>query len=203
MRSETPTPPTSPPGTAQTSQLTLTLDTLLSPAGTPDASFTRDSVVESDLSEVGLDGSRFSNVSLNARDSMTAIKSPAEETTTRFSEDGRRTTIAIGQTSSVKRASFTQHRKSASTASGGSSTQVSFLMQRLDLQRSQDETDSKSSLSQRSSLDGQQKLREEFDRLHYDHDGHGGIDWGKLISLSMSFKFMHICYRILGCRYVR
>ncbi|THH05523.1 hypothetical protein EW146_g9881 [Bondarzewia mesenterica] len=164
----------------EAAQASRPLDELFSPTGTPQPAaqaFPRDSVADSDFGEVALDDSHFSTVTLSARDSLTAIKSPIEESPPRFGEDGRRVTIAMGETpiSSPRRAE--RHKKSASSASTRSANRDSFLFQMQESPKGPNEGTG----SQRGSVEGHLQLQEEFNRLQISDqsdDGEaGGIDW--------------------------
>ncbi|TFY83696.1 hypothetical protein EWM64_g309 [Hericium alpestre] len=195
-KEHTETTPSTEPQQAGSSQ---TLDALLSPSGTPQPetqSFPRDSVAsvaESEFADVGLDDSRFSTVALTARDSTIAIKSPVDETPpSRFGEDGRRTTIALGQPSATPRKTTFTHKKSASATSARSANNVAFFMQRLDVQMGEKDKDEQ---GRRISVDGKQKLQEEFNRKQSELEdaGGGGINWefwGQVVSDEQTIRLL-------------
>ncbi|KAI0051237.1 RabGAP/TBC [Auriscalpium vulgare] len=162
----------------------VALDSLLSPTGTPlphGQSFPRDSVADTEFGEVRLDEERFSTVELSTRDSTIAMKSPVEEEPPKapWSEAGRRTTIAMGQTTPSPSHDTFAHKKSASAASisAQSSHRASFLLQRLEAQKAEADMDT---TGHRVSEGGRSKLQEEFDRVRdskAEAEAAGGVDW--------------------------
>lgn len=185
------------------------LDSLLSPKGpafdTPKDAF-RESVAGSDseLNEVRLeDDTSFSSVPLSARESTASVGSKGshssfKSTTTHVGiekEEHRNTSTSLvpSDTSTlVKLAS--SHKKSASNSSTRSFVgNTPFILARIESQREQDEADLK---AQRASIDGQQKLQEEFAKMQKVKEeeekaseveaGSGTIDWGMLYSFHLS-----------------
>jgi hypothetical protein len=146
--------------------ITSPLDLLLSPP--PTAINFNDHVAiresQSDFRDVALD-----DVPLTAR----PIKSTAVET----SEEYRRRSV-----DSVSSANFTttdRQKKSASTSSVHSASNLPFILARLDIQKSHEEN---SPNPQRASVDGQLKLQEEFVRLQNEKEEEENapgeaIDW--------------------------
>ncbi|THH05281.1 hypothetical protein EW145_g4915 [Phellinidium pouzarii] len=134
------------------------LDELLSPTATVhDDLEKRDSVAESVAeTEVVDDEARFSNVPLSGN------SHGSEQDLQRLE---RRSTVSFGRPgSSTSGSKKSGHKKSASSYAVGSSVRGSvgnlpFLLHRLDLQRSQEDS------SRRISSDGQQRLQEEFSRI--------------------------------------
>jgi hypothetical protein len=169
------------------------LDSLLSPRG---STFNRapspESVAES---EAGLDDeSNFSMVPLSARQSTasigsnTSIKSIA---TLAGKENRRRTTVLSMTLSDSSTLAKSLHKKSASTSSDLSVTghNTPFILARLESQKEHDESVPK---LHRTSVDGQQKLQEEFARMQHDikeeeEDSNmvntASIDWGMCHSI--------------------
>ncbi|KAH7925525.1 RabGAP/TBC [Leucogyrophana mollusca] len=162
--------------TAQEGDPTSSLDSLLSPKGpafTP-LSPSRDSVAESDFGDVPLeDDARFSTVPLSARSSVAPTPDDLP--------DARRTTISQAPPKALSPLRHIAHKKSASSATIGSATSsLPFLMARLAIPKAHDENDID---ALRSNTDGQQKLHEEFVRLHKERReeaeqaAQGAIDW--------------------------
>ncbi|KIK44749.1 hypothetical protein CY34DRAFT_802323 [Suillus luteus UH-Slu-Lm8-n1] len=157
------------------------LDTLLSPKGpTYDelSSSPRGSIAESDYNDVILDDDpSFSTVSLSGNTSL-VTEADAGDTLPKLN---RRTTIS--STSSKAFSSSLRHfshRKSASTITIPSAL-GSNILARIGSQGTRDEG---SVEALRSAGEGQQKLHEEFLRLHNERRAEateseqGGIDWG-------------------------
>ncbi|TFK44717.1 rab-GTPase-TBC domain-containing protein [Crucibulum laeve] len=156
------------------SDLSASLEALRSPQSTEFAGKLpeRDSIAASDFNDIALDDeSTFSPVALNSqRDSPSSspITSEPEET------DGRPKSASFPALPSES-PQHKSHKKSASTTTIRSGRHVSFLLHRLDVQEG-------SGISTRTSLDGQQKLQEEFARLQkerevVDENVDGLIDW--------------------------
>ncbi|KAH8119401.1 RabGAP/TBC [Phellopilus nigrolimitatus] len=118
--------------------------------------------------EVVDDDSRFSNVPLSGGTLSSGQDSRASFSASSIAE--RRSTVSFERPGSAASSPRKSHKKSASSYTVGSSSRGSvgnlpFLLQRLDLQKSQEETN----LSKRISLDGQQRLQEEFSRIQNGH----------------------------------
>ncbi|THH30433.1 hypothetical protein EUX98_g3757 [Antrodiella citrinella] len=164
--------------TAKPAPLTITqsdvvaspLDALLSPSS-PDAHFeARQSVAASDITD---DDGRFSTVLLSARQSLDPDNlslngsiDPSSSSTLAEDEpehDGKRNTLSTLEGSELIRMVHMnrQHKKTASTSTIVSASNVPFLLARLDVQNDEEEGGGK-----RRSLDGQQKLQEDFNRMH-------------------------------------
>lgn len=174
--------------TTPTAETSSSLDDLLSPTTpgrTLDSSLEtdankRDSVVDSGVVVDMDDDVRFSNVPLSAKESRKSLASSFLD---------RRSTVSFGKDERQSVASNTKaHRKSASAHTIGSSPRASeqFLLHRLDQQKSMaDASDLK-----RLSVNGQQRLREEFTKLQNGQainppqadsssdDNESAIDWG-------------------------
>jgi hypothetical protein len=177
------------------------LDSLLSPRRSMfnNHASSPGSVAELELREAGLDDeSDFSMVPLSARqsaasiDSNTSIKSTA---THNGKENRRRTTI---QSMNPSESSKSLHETSTSTSSDRSVTgnNTPFILARLESQKEQEEY---SLQSHRASVDGQQKLQEEFVRIQNEikeedeetNITNTGIDWGMFRSLT--YRFLRHC----------
>ncbi|KAG2342914.1 RabGAP/TBC [Suillus weaverae] len=156
------------------------LDTLLSPKGpTYDelSSSPRGSVAESDYNDVILDDDpSFSTVSLSGNTSL-ITEADADDTLPKLN---RRTTISSTPSTAFSSLRHFSHRKSASTITIPSAPGNNILA-RIGSQGTRDEG---SSEALRSAGEGQQKLHEEFLRLHNERRAEateseqGGIDWG-------------------------
>lgn len=159
----------------------LQLDALLSPTTTDsDGRSIRESVAASDT----IDDERFSTVLLtSARQSLESPEVPTG-TLSSFSELSEDTSVERQQDinglsgDDLIRLVHTSrpHKKTASTSTIMSASNVPFLLSRLDMQ----EEDG----SRRQSLDGQQKLQEEFSKMQGGQDRQtqeaaaNSIDWG-------------------------
>ncbi|KAJ8696861.1 GTPase-activating protein [Pleurotus ostreatus] len=151
------------------------LDSLLSPKASTfepvgATNGIRESVAESEFSDVGLGGdeSPLSSVALSARSSMKSFKSAVSTGSRRHS-----TSSAGTHQESVARASGgSSHKKSASTTTIRSIRNVPFLLARLDAQKAEG-----ASRSDRGSMDG--RFHEEFAKLQVDQEKADGtvIDW--------------------------
>jgi hypothetical protein len=153
------------------------LDSLLSPKGPPLTPL-RDSVAESDYNDVILeDDPRFSTVSLSEQASVASSVPGLDEVTTKLE---RRTTISSAPSKAIASLRHFTHKKSASSVTAGEISDANILA-RLGIQKSHQEHDPD---ALRSAGQGQQKLREEFLRLHKErraevaHSEEGAIDWG-------------------------
>jgi hypothetical protein len=155
------------------------LDTLLSPKGlTYDELSPRGSVAESDYNDVILDDDpSFSTVSLSENTSL-VTEADVDNTLPKLN---RRTTISSTTSKAFSSLRHFSHKKSASTITIPSAP-GSNILARIGSQSTRDE-DSIEAL--RSAGEGQQKLHEEFLRLHNERRAEateseqGGIDWGK------------------------
>ncbi|KAL0955945.1 hypothetical protein HGRIS_002129 [Hohenbuehelia grisea] len=162
------------------STVAVPLDALLSPPGDSELDterqFVRASIAESDFSDVGLeDESRLSVVALESaadESSPPQSASPSPKLSGRPQSSSSATTLhdTVSKTSSTA----SSHKKSASTTTIRSVNKAPFLLARLDIQKAEED-----SRSNRGSLDGQQKLQEEFTRLqeHADQVDNSAIDW--------------------------
>ncbi|RDB25076.1 GTPase-activating protein GYP5 [Hypsizygus marmoreus] len=137
----------------------------------------RESIVtDSDFNDIALDdASNFSPVTL------TRDQSPESGTSSQVEVDadqaGRPRSGSSPQTKFFTPTKHPSHKKSASTTTIRSANNLPFILARLDLQ-------DESGTSHRGSIDGQQKLQEEFARLHKEEEGddkdnvaNGAIDW--------------------------
>ena len=167
-----------------TAETSSSLDDLLSPT-TPGRTLEADadkrgSVVDSGVVVDMDDDVRFSNVPLSAKESHKSLASSFLD---------RRSTVSFGKGERRSVASSSKaHRKSASAHTVGSSPRASeqFLLHRLDQQKSMADA----SELKRLSVNGQQRLREEFSKLQNGHttkppqadgssdDDGSAIDWG-------------------------
>ncbi|KDQ28148.1 hypothetical protein PLEOSDRAFT_1112882 [Pleurotus ostreatus PC15] len=153
------------------------LDSLLSPKASTfepvgATNGIRESVAESEFSDVGLGGdeSPLSSVALSARSSMKSFKSAVSTGSRRHS-----TSSAGTHQESVARASGgSSHKKSASTTTIRSIRNVPFLLARLDAQKAEG-----ASRSDRGSMDG--RFHEEFAKLQVDQEKADDF-WGAVIS---------------------
>ncbi|KIJ67793.1 hypothetical protein HYDPIDRAFT_173554 [Hydnomerulius pinastri MD-312] len=154
------------------------LDSLLSPKGPSSVPLSaRDSVAESDYNDVILeDDPRFSMVPLSERASVASSDSDLDEITTKLE---RRTTISSAPSKKIASLRHFAHKKSASSVTA-SSLPGDNILARLGVQRAHDENDLDTI---HVSGDGQQKLHEEFVRLHNERRAEavpseeGAIDW--------------------------
>ncbi|KAG1766964.1 rab-GTPase-TBC domain-containing protein [Suillus occidentalis] len=156
------------------------LDTLLSPKGpTYDelSSSPRGSIAESDYNDVILDDDpSFSTVPLSGNTSL-VTEADADDTLPKLN---RRTTISSTSSKAFSSLRHFSHRKSASTITIPSAL-GSNILARIGSQGTRDEG---SVEALRSAGEGQQKLHEEFLRLHNERRAEatefeqGGIDWG-------------------------
>lgn len=134
----------------------------------------RESIAESDFNDIALDDdSGFSPVALTSRRGSSSSYTREEGV-----ENGRPRSMSSPETAfePLKKS----HKKSASTTTIRSVNNLPFILARLDLQDD-------SGTSHRGSVDGQQKLQEEFARLHREEEEakenarNGAIDWGALL----------------------
>jgi hypothetical protein len=194
------------------------LDSLLSPRGSKfdDHASSAEAVAGSELGEVGLDDeSDFSMVPLSARQSTVSIGSNTsiKSIATQLGKDSRRRTTILS-TTPLELSSLTNslHKKSASVSSERSmmGNSTPFILARLESQKGQEEY---GPISHRASVDGQQKLQEEFVRVQNeireegqeddDNTAHTGIDWGVCCSiLSSNLRNLLVLSRILGSCYI-
>ena len=166
----------------QDSSSSATLDSLLSPTE-PDTRFPlRQSVAETDVTD---DDTRFSTVPLSARQSLDTVQISEDDADTPTGEGGseeqdRRATL---DGSELIRLVHTNriHKKTASTSTIVSANNVPFILARLE----GDED------TRRTSIGGQEKLKEEFDRKH---DSQSSIE-AELVDWSSSF-FFFFCSRM-------
>lgn len=137
--------------------------------------------------------SDFNDVALDDETGLpSAILSPRQSMQTLVESERPRSTSSIVSPTKYT-AQHSGHKKTTSTSTIRSSHNLPFLMGRLDLQNG-DETES----SNRGSVDGQQKLQEEFARLHKEKEveveekaangAPGAIDWGVYSSSPDSFS---------------
>lgn len=169
------------------------LDALLSPQGAtfdPLPTISQESLTESELNEVVLDDvseSEFSSVPLTGRQSPPLIDSSASIKSTethvlKEKQNRRRTTISLTPSDSSTLVKQSLHKKSGSNSSDKSIVGTTpFILARLESQKEQDESSPKTA---RGSVDGNQKLQEEFNRMHNeikeekDESHHNAsIDW--------------------------
>ncbi|KAG2055445.1 RabGAP/TBC [Suillus hirtellus] len=154
------------------------LDTLLSPKGsTYEELSPRGSVAESDYNDVILDDDpSFSTVPLSG-DTSLVTEADADDALPKLN---RRTTISSVPSKAFSSLRHFSHRKSASTITIPSAP-GSNILARIGSQGTRDES---SIEALRSAGEGQQKLHEEFLRLHNERRAEvteseqGGIDWG-------------------------
>jgi hypothetical protein len=137
----------------------------------------RDSIAGSDFNEIALDDDgSFSSIALTARPLDLSTEPPA--LSIREDADGRprSSSFSLLPNSSMSRS----HKKSASTTTLRSSKDLSFLFPRLEMQKHEE-----TRKAARGSIDGQQKIQEEFARLQKekadksDKPEEGTIDWGE------------------------
>lgn len=154
------------------------LDSLLSPKGlTYDELSPRGSVTESDYNDVILDDDpTFLTVSLSGNTSLVS-EAGADDSLPKLN---RRTTISSAPSKAFSSLRRFSHRKSASTVTIPSAP-GSNILARIGSQGTRDEGDIE---ALRSAGEGQQKLHEEFLRLHNERRAEateseqGTIDWG-------------------------
>jgi len=149
------------------------LDSLLSPkdpALTPLSP--SDSVPESDYNDIAPeDDSRFSTVLLSERASVSSGVSQAA------AKLERRTTISSAPSKALATLRQFAHKRSVSSVTADEIS-AGNVFARLGIQKAHEEND-------RAAGDGQQKLHEEFVRLHNErraeaaHDEEASIDWGQ------------------------
>lgn len=163
------------------------LDVLLSPTTKTNELEKRESVVDSGIDlEADGDEERFSNVPLSGKTALSGGPDSRGSLASVLLE--RRSTMSLGKAGSAGSSpKVSRHKKSASSYTVGSSGRASignlpFLLQRLDLQKAQGDT------NRRVSQDGQQRLKAEFDKLHNGHqvdseddEALDSIDWGRWI----------------------
>lgn len=167
-----------------------TLDELLSPAMKVADAFDEQQNVRDSAAELESlnDELRFSNVPLSGGGTNAILDSPSSPATSTSVLERRKTTSSGGLESNFV-AKKTLHKKSASSYTVGSASRESagnlpFLLQRLDLQKAQEGAN----LARRISLDGQQRIQEEFERIQSGHqanpmemDAEHAIDWGEFV----------------------
>ena len=145
----------------------------------------RESVAESDFNDIALDDdSTFSPVSLTGQS---------------FSSDGTPLSGSLPETMFNPSKQFL-HKKSASTTTIRSSKNLPFLLSRLEIPEESGRS------HHRGSVDGQQKLQEEFARLHKEEEEtrdtvtSSAIDWGASSDCSVSWSFVRAMLksRLLG-----
>ncbi|KAJ6593928.1 rab-GTPase-TBC domain-containing protein [Mycena capillaripes] len=177
---------------------TIPLDSLLSPGPEPERQTfrlsTRDSVAtDSDFNDVALDDeSGFSPVALTS--GMDSIDLP--EVSTGRSRSASDSSITPTIADAAASASQPSHKRSASTATIRSVNNLPFILARIETQKPDPDA-----RPNRSSLDGQHKLQEEFARKQKDQDAenddnaaNGAIDWdfwGAVISDYQQFASEH------------
>lgn len=155
--------------------VTSSLDSLLSPKGpTLTPLSPSESVAESDYNDVTLeDDSRFSTVPLSERAS---IASDVGQAAARLE---RRTTISSAPSKAIASHRQFVHKRSVSSVTADEISGGNILAW-LGIQKARDEND-----LLHAAGDGQQKLHEEFLRLHDErraeaaHDDEASIDWGQ------------------------
>jgi hypothetical protein len=170
------------------------LESLRSPTQFVENPRGRESIAESDFNDIALDDdSAFSPVALTNRQSSA---SGGNDRT--VEEIGRPLSASLPATAFNPSKQFS-HKKSASTTTIRSPKNLPFLLARLDLQ------EESSGSSHRGSVDGQQKLQEEFARLHKEKEetkdslSAGAIDWGASSDYcASSFVRAVFKYRFLG-----
>jgi hypothetical protein len=135
------------------------LDLLLSPVAQRPTFPTFDEPVparesQSDFNDVALDDGPFTAIPATARPSQKDANDKAEELRRRSVDSVSSLQFTSPQTD--------RQKKSASTTSIRSASNLPFILARLDIQKAQEEG---SPNPQRASVDGQIKLQEEFARL--------------------------------------
>ncbi|PSR71756.1 hypothetical protein PHLCEN_2v12360 [Hermanssonia centrifuga] len=145
------------------------LDSLLSPKGTDTYFPIRESVATSDITE---DDTRFSTVPLSARQSMETLHLSVDAMTTVAEVEDSDIGDSLYGSEIVRMVHQNRvHKKTPSTSTIVSANNVPFILARLE----GDE------VSNRKSLDGQQKLQEEFTRKHEvegEAEPEAVVDWG-------------------------
>lgn len=133
----------------------------------------RDSIAGSDFNEIALDDDgSFFPIALTARPLDLSTEPPREDAGGR----PRSSSFSLLPNSLMSRS----HKKSASTTTLRSSKDIPFLCSRLEMQK-----DEETRKAARGSIDGQQKIQEEFARLQKekadtsDKSEEGTIDWGE------------------------
>jgi hypothetical protein len=163
------------------------LDLLLSPPpkttvnfpGFDDQPPVRDS--QASFNDVSLDDVAPTAVPVTAR--------PTQRVGAEKAEEYRRRSVDSIKSVDLRESRSDRQDRPVSTSSVRSASNLPFILARLDLQKSQDES---SPNPQRASVDGQLKLQEEFARLQNEkHDeeertSSESIDWGTLISVCVS-----------------
>jgi len=175
----------------------IPLESLLSPGPEPEhQSFrlsTRDSVAtDSDFNDVALDDeSGFSPIALTS--GMDPADSTDSEVPTGRSRSASDSSVAPTIADTSVSASQPAHKRSASTATIRSVNNLPFILARIETQKPDPDA-----RPNRSSLDGQQKLQEEFARKQKEEDDenavHAAIDWdfwGAVISDYQQFASEH------------
>ena len=172
---------------------TVGLDDLLSPTmkEKPDSEKQDENTSEHDALD---DDTRFSNVPLSGDANNSLVNGAHSRVSTSASSmSERRSTMSFEKLGSpVSAMRKNMHKKSASSYTVGSSNRESagnlpFLLHRLDLQKVQENAN-----GQRRSLEGQQRIQEEFSRLQSglpaidaSVDEESAIDWGALSLLAI------------------
>ncbi|KAF7376169.1 GTPase-activating protein GYP5 [Mycena sanguinolenta] len=174
------------------------LDSLLSPGPDPTQQTfrlsTRDSVTtDSDFNDVALDEETgFSPIALSSgMDPADSTDSEVAPGRSRSASDSSVAPTIVDTSASVSESS---HKRSASTATIRSVNNVPFILARIETQKPDSEA-----RPNRSSLDGQHKLQEEFARKHKEEDDENAdnaatIDWdfwGAVISDYQQFASDH------------
>ncbi|KAI0930562.1 hypothetical protein AcW1_009218 [Taiwanofungus camphoratus] len=179
---ETPTPMTS----------TSTLDSLLSPKE-PEAHFPmRQSVAVSDVTD---DDARFSTVPLSARQSFDSSRASLSSQASKVTKDDHQNTVALVSSTSVSAiSSDREHKKTASTSTIFSVSNVPSMPSHVELQKGQHENEE---YSRRSSLEGEQKIQEEFNRRQsglQEEAQEDNVDWdfwGNVVSDYQKYAAEH------------
>ncbi|OBZ66581.1 GTPase-activating protein GYP5 [Grifola frondosa] len=178
--SKTPTPlSTSNDQFASATSPLDSLDSLLSPTS-PHASFpVRESVAASDVTD---DDARFSTVPLSARQSLASTGTvDMHESQLQTVEEGPNTGDDVTLVDDAR-----QHKKSASTSTILSASNVPFLLSRLSLENTADGDEGG---SRRSSVSV--KLQEELGRKHGDEEAVDWDFWGSVVSDYQTFASQH------------
>lgn len=134
----------------------------------------RESIVtDSDFNDIALDDdSGFSPISLTRNQTPELGISSHDNVS-----NERPHSVSFPPTQNFNPSKQRSHKKSASTTTIRSANNLPFILARLDIQE-------ETSTSHRGSVDGQQKLQEEFARLHKEEEEAkdnvitGAIDWG-------------------------
>ncbi|KAJ7924841.1 rab-GTPase-TBC domain-containing protein [Mycena leptocephala] len=175
----------------------IPLESLLSPGPEPERQTfrisTRDSVAtDSDFNDVALDDeSGFSPITLTS-----GMDSTGSEVTAGRSRSASDSSIAVTIADTAASTSQPSHKRSASTATITSVNNVPFILARIETQKP--DSDNRPN---RTSIDGQHKLQEEFARKQKDkdaesddHAANAAIDWdfwGAVISDYQQFASEH------------